>query len=309
MLKRGISFFLFLFILMVATLSYAVDINLINVDMSPDDNQRLANAYGQAYGYTPQQVMPVMYGPPQEVPAIMQIAQAAGQVPMTVWMMRRMGMGYGSILSTFALGPNVLAGGPTGSPYGYAQPYYPPTPYWARWTDPFYVQVGRVNFLRNALGVPVALLPYVPVRGLPFARGILYPYYPGRGYWMPPGIAKKYGLWIPPGQAKKMGWGPWGWNNGDWDWKGDKHGWKGGHDWKDGDWDKHSWKGDDDHSGKSKGGSGHSGDDKAGKGGGKKDSGPGLAQGNGSSKKGKGNSQGGGSAKGNGGGGKGKGKK
>jgi uncharacterized membrane protein YgcG len=284
MIKNSISFFLFLGILLAATLSYAVDINLINVDMGSDDNSRMANTYGQAYGYTPQQVMPAMYGPPQEVPAIMQIAQAAGQVPMTVWMMRRMGMGYGSILSTFALAPSVLAGGPVPA-YGMPRVYSAWPSNWARWTDPFYFQTARINFIK-------------------------------KGIWLPPGIAKKYGLWIPPGQAKKMGWGPgWGWNDGD-SWKGNKHGWKG----HDGDWDRHSWKGDDEGPGKGKsgngedvgGGKGNGSQGQGKKGNGGQGSGQDLAKGNGSSKgsgssKGKGGSQGGTSFKG-GGGGQGKGK-
>jgi hypothetical protein len=301
MTKRLISFFLFIFLLTWVTLVYAVDINLINVDMSPDDNSRLANAYGQAYGYPPQQVTPLLSGPPQEVPAILQIAQAASQVPTTVWMMRRMGMSYSSILSTFALAPSVLSGGPV-SPYGYPPAYSPPPPYWARWTDPFYVQTARVYFLKNILGVPPQVLPLLPVRGIPFAQSILYPYHPAYGYWMPPGIAKKYGLWIPPGQAKKMGWGPWGWGHGDY-WKDHKHGWK-DHDWHDHDWDEHSWEkgknhweaGDDHHGhgNKFQGDEGGHGKGHHGPGG------PNLAQGNEHSK-GNGNSHGGSSSQGNGG--------
>lgn len=283
MMKRWISLLILLLAMLVATKSYAVDINLINVDMGQDDRQYMANAYGQAYGYTPQQVMPAMYGPPQEVPAILQIAQAAGQVPMTVWMMRRMGMNYGSILSTFALAPAILAGGMGLPSYGMPGAY----PNWARWVDPFYIQTARIHFIK-------------------------------KGVWLPPGIAKKYGLWVPPGQAKKMGWGPWGWYGGD-SWKGDKHGWKGGPGgWNSGQpgWKyddgggkgKQSWKGDDDGPGKGKNNGG--GDDAVhgnGKGNGQKSSGQNLAKGNGSSK-GKGNSQGGSSANGQGGG-KGKGKK
>ena len=311
MVKNWISFFLFLVILMVATLSYAVDINLINVDMSPNDNSRLANAYGQAYGYQPQQVMPLLSGPPQEVPAILQIAQAASQVPTTIWMMRRMGMSYSSILSTFALAPSILSGGPVGPSYGYAPAYGPPTPIWGQWIDPFYVQTARVYYLRKVLGVPVQYLPYVPIMGAPFARSILYPYHPAAGYWMPPGIAKKYGLWIPPGQAKKMGWGPWGWGYGD-DWKDHKHGWKDGHWDRDGDhdWNKHGWHGDgdDNHQGnEDHHGWHHDGDDHWGKGNGHHDSGPHLAEGNKPSK-GHGNSQGGGGSIMGHGGGHGKGK-
>lgn len=303
MIKRILFTISLLTALAVAVPSFAVDINLINVDMSPHDNTRLANAYGQAYGYTPQQVMPAMYGPPQEVPAIMQIAQAAGQVPMTIWMMRRMGMNYGSILSTFALAPTVLAGGPLGSPYGYPQGYNVPPPYWGRWTDPFYVQTARVNFLRNVLHVPLNMLPFVPVAGIPYARSLLYPYHPVHGTWLPPGIAKKYGLWIPPGQRKKIGWGPWG---GGPSWKQGKHGWHDG-DFKGDDWEhgggKHGWQ-DADHGPHGKPAAENKGN---GHGGSKQN----LAQGNSHGKKNGGFSNGGsgkGGSKGGHGGGMGKGK-
>ncbi|MDX1386465.1 MAG: hypothetical protein R3257_02670 [bacterium] len=241
MIKGILKTWVFILTLALATPLYAVDINLINVDMSPDDNDRLTNAYSKAYGYSPQQVAPTMYGPPEEVPAILQIAQAAGQVPMTVWMMRRMGMNYGSILSTFALAPTALMGSAR-TPYGYPQPY-PSSPGWNQWMDPFYVQTARVNFLTNVLRVPRNLLGSIPVLGLPFARSLVYPYHPVHGTWLPPGIAKKYGLWIPPGQRKKIGWGPWGggpnWKSKDWK-KGSKHGWK--HEAGKGGGPKHGWK-------------------------------------------------------------------
>lgn len=299
MIKGILKTWVFILTLAVATPLYAVDINLINVDMSPDDNTRLANAYSQAYGYQPQQVMPAMYGPQEEVPAILQIAQAAGQVPMTIWMMRRMGMNYGSILSTFALAPTALMG--PRAPYGYPGGY-PYSPGWGQWVDPFYVQTARVNFLTNVLRIPRNVLGSIPVFGIPFARSLLYPYDPVHGMWMPPGIAKKYGLWIPPGQRKKIGWGPWGggphWKPHDWD-KGGKHGWK--HD--DGHGDKHGWKHD--------GGNGGNGDKHHGKWG---DQGSGKGNQNISKANGKNNSQGGkghggnkggGKSHGNGGGGKG----
>jgi len=203
-MKRLITLITLIIGMALAAPSQALDINLLNVNMGTPEGQRLANTYGQAYGYTPQQVAPAMYGPAQEVPTILRIAQAAGTVPMSVWMLRRSGMSFGKILSTFALGPSILTGGAPGGgmPYGYSSPG------WAGFTDPFMVQMSRVYFLRNVLGVPTRALPYIPWGGANFSRSILYPYHPVHGTWMPPGIAKKYGLWVPPGQRKKIGWWP-----------------------------------------------------------------------------------------------------
>lgn len=188
----------------------AVNINLLNIQTTPPQQNPLANMYGQAYGFTPQQVAPAMLAPPQEVPGILQIAQAAGQVPMTVYMMRQMGMSVPSILSTFALGPSVLAGG-AGPLYGsnpYSPNFYNQYPTWNRFLNPFLVETARVTFLRDVLRVKPQFIPQIPYSGLGFHQALLRPYHPVHGTWMPPGIAKKYGLWMPPGQAKKVGWWP-----------------------------------------------------------------------------------------------------
>lgn len=210
----------------------AFDFNLINVDLGSNDGQKLNQAYASAYGYTPQQTAPAMLGPAEEVPMIMRIAQAASTVPMTVWMMRRMGMSVGNILSTFALGPSTLMGGGMGNPYSYGG--YSP---WNNFTNPYMIQTSRVYFLNRILRVPMGYIPQIPFMGSNFARSVIYPYNPVHGTWMPPGIAKKYGLWIPPGQRKKIGWyDGWGSHYDKHHWKEGRHGW--GHDWDDhdGDW-------------------------------------------------------------------------
>ncbi len=214
------------FAMMIAALWYvsparAVEINLLNVNLGSPEGARATQLYGDAYGFSPQQVAPAMLGPAEEVPAVLQIAQAAGTVPMTVWMMRRMGMSYGSILSNFALAPAALMGAPLGGPSlgGFAPGWA--SPGWSQVTNPLLIEVARVRFLRNVLQVDPFFLPQIPYRGIGFTRSILYPYHPERGLWLPPGIAKKYGLWIPPGQAKKMGgWGKWEVDDDDWNGRG-----------------------------------------------------------------------------------------
>ncbi len=212
--------------------AWAIDINLVNIDMNSPSSQGLSSLYGDAYGFPAQQVAPALLGPAEEVPALLQIAQAAGTVPMSVWMMRRMGMSYSRILQTFALGPTALLGSPlVGSPLVSSPGWL--TPRFGNVLDPFLVQSARYGFLRS----------------------------------LPPGIAKKHGLWIPPGQAKKLG----GWGPGPWGWKGDKgHYWVDDDDgWDKREWkvkkNKHEWKhhakGHHQHSGGGKGkGKGKGGD-------------------------------------------------
>ena len=188
----------------------AFDFNLINVDLGSNEGQKLTQSYGKSYGYTPQQTAPAMLGPAQEVPMIMQIAKSASTVPMTVWMMRRMGMSVPKILSTFALGPSALMGGGMGSP----SPYNSFTQ-WNNFTNPYLIQSSRVNYLTKILRVPMQFIPDLPYGGSQFSRSLVYPYHPVHGTWMPPGIAKKHGLWVPPGQRKKVGWyGDWGKHHG-----------------------------------------------------------------------------------------------
>lgn len=166
----------------------AVDINLVNIDLGSPEARRAEQLYGNAYGFPPQQVTPALMAPAEEVPAIMQIAQAAGTLPLSVWMMRKMGMSYSNILQSFAVAPLVAMGSPV--------------------TDSYYIQTTRNHFLQNILQVNPILFPKIPLSGPEFTRFLIYPVHKEHGYWMPPGIAKKYGLWIPPGQAKKMGlWG------------------------------------------------------------------------------------------------------
>jgi hypothetical protein len=208
------TFVLFLVLSLAGFKARAIDINLINVDIQSPESQKLSNLYGDAYGFPAEQVAPTLLGPPEEAPAILQIAQAAGTVPTSVWMMRRMGMSYSRILQTFALGPTALMS-PTVVPVAYSAPgWY--SPQWGMAMDPLLVQTARVTFLRKVLLVNPLFLPRLPYRGIDFNRAILYPVH---GVWMPPGIAKKYGLWMPPGQAKKHGWGGpwWGGPAGKWD--------------------------------------------------------------------------------------------
>lgn len=194
----------------------AVDINLINIDMNSPENRQAAQLYGNSYGFTPEQVTPALLGPAEEVPSILRIAQAAGTVPLSVWMMRKMGMDYGRILQNFALAPATMLGS---SPVPYVPGSYSPN--WSRVLSPLLVQSSRAFFLRDILKVDPVFLPQIPWRGADFTRAILNPYHPGHGYWLPPGQAKKLGLWIPPGQAKKMGGYPYGYGKEKWEVKGD----------------------------------------------------------------------------------------
>ncbi|HEX5033393.1 MAG TPA: hypothetical protein VFW62_02835 [bacterium] len=252
------------------------DFNLINVDLGSPEAQRANDLYGQAYGFQPVQVAPVMAAPAEEVPAILQMAQAAGTLPVSVWMLRQAGMNYGQIMQSFAMAPMA----------GFTQPM----------TDVYYIQRARQSFLLDRLRVDPYFLPSIPLRGPEFTRFIVYPVHPKIGYWMPPGQAKKYGLWIPPGQAKKMGlWdGRWShdrWRSWDWDERDVK------------DWDGPDWKGKDwKDGGKSMSGKPDKGD----KGGSYKNANSGNG-GHGKGSKEKGNGNGGGKG-GKSGGGKGKGK-
>lgn len=178
----------------------ALDINLLNINLGSPEANKISQLYGNAYGFPPEQVAPALSGPAEEVPAILRIAQAAGTIPASVWMMRKMGMSYGRILETFTLGPAALFGGGVGSPSGNY-----PSPGWSRLTNPYYVELARVYFLRDILKVNPANIFQIPPRGVDFTRALLFPYQPGVGYWLPPGQAKKLGLWMPPGQAKKIG--------------------------------------------------------------------------------------------------------
>ena len=217
----------------------AVDINLINIDVASPEARRAEQLYGNAYGFPPEQVTPALLAPAAEVPAILQIAQAAGTVPLSIMMMRKMGMSYSNIMQTFAVAPLVAMGSPV--------------------TDTGYITTSRTHFLQNILQVNPLFIPKIPFGGPDFTRYIIYPVHREHGYWMPPGIAKKYGLWIPPGQAKKMG--LWGGQGNYWGVDDDDHGgkWKKGHSDDD---DGHGWK----KAGKGHGNGGGKGGGKGGKG-------------------------------------------
>lgn len=206
-MKSLFSLVILTLILCLSSPSQAINFNLLNVNMGSPEGQQLAGALGKPYGYTPQQVAPAMLGPAEEVPGILQIAKSAGTVPMTVWMMRKMGFSYGKILSTLALGPASMLGSPYGSnPTAFNPAYGSTNPTWMKIADPLMVQFSRVNYLRNILKINPQYLSALPYSGAPFAQSLIHPYHPVHGTWMPPGIAKKYGLWTPPGQRKKVGW-------------------------------------------------------------------------------------------------------
>jgi hypothetical protein len=132
-MKRWISTLALTLALSLSAASARADFNLINVDLGSPDARRAESLYGQAYGFQPVQVAPVMAAPAEEVPAIMQIAQAAGTLPISVWMLRQSGMNYGQIMRTFAVAPLVTMGQPV--------------------TDAYYVQRARQNFLVDILRV------------------------------------------------------------------------------------------------------------------------------------------------------------
>ena len=198
MKKITLSVMLGCFMLANLSTAHALDINLFNIDVNGPEGQRASQVYGDAYGFPAEQVTPALLGPAEEVPAILRIAQAAGTIPMSVLMMRKMGMSYSRILQTFALAPTTLLGSSV-VPAAPSLGYFAPT--WSQVMNPFYVQTSRVLFLRDILRIDPIAITQLPWRGI----------YPERAYWLPPGQAKKLGLWIPPGQAKKMwGWGPGG---------------------------------------------------------------------------------------------------
>lgn len=218
--------FLLIAILFISPSVFAVEINLFKVENSTPEAQKLAGVYGPAYGFTPQQAQPAMWGNPTETPAVLKIAQAAGTVPMTVWMMRKLGYGYGDILSNFALAPATLfSPRPVAAPPGYWPQGYSPQNPWSGLMNPMYGNLARTYFLKNILRIPNALIPQVPWGTKDFANFLFKPRHQVHGTWMPPGIAKKYGLWMPPGQAKKHGW--WGApGHPGKSPKGNKHSWK-----------------------------------------------------------------------------------
>ncbi len=181
-------------------LSHALDINLLNVNMGANDRNQLNNTYGSAYGFRPDEVDPVMEAPPEEVPTLLRIAQAAKTSPLTVWMLRKAGLNYGNILSNYSMAPQSLYNNEPRYGDRYRNSY---SPGWGAFTDPFFVQSSRTYFYRDILGVPVSTISQIPWRGMDSVRVLLDPN--PRGFALPPGIAKKHGLWVPPGQRKKMG--------------------------------------------------------------------------------------------------------
>lgn len=188
--------------LMLSLLGLQSTANAVSLDyirVGDDERSRLTDIYSQAYGMPAYQVRPALAGPVGEAPAILQIAKSAGTLPLTVWTMRRMGMSYSNILSSFALAPTIYAGSQV-------------LPRYTIWTDPMIIRMGRLHFVRDVIHVNPTLIPYFPLHNLGFVTTLLYPYHPRYGEFLPPGIAKKYGLWIPPGQRKKMGFYP-GWDH------------------------------------------------------------------------------------------------
>ncbi|HKY62662.1 MAG TPA: hypothetical protein VJR29_04510 [bacterium] len=159
------------------------DTNLVNVNLGSPEARQLSGVYGKAYGFTPELVAPVMMAPAEEVPSILRIAQATSTLPLQVWMMRKMGMDYGQIVSNFALGPTIPAA-----------------------PDPVFIQSNQTYFLREILQVTPQALPIIPMSGVNFSRAVLHPYDPAYGFWLPPGIAQKYGYRVPPGKINRAGW-------------------------------------------------------------------------------------------------------
>ncbi len=180
-------------------MSHAIDINLLNVNMGSTERNQLNNTYGPAYGFRPDEVDPVMEAPAEEVPTLLRIAQAAKTSPLTVWMLRKAGLSYGSILSNYSMSPQSLYHNEPRYGDRYRDPY---SPGWGAITDPFFVQSSRTYFYRDILGVPVNTLASIPWRGMDSVRILLTPQ--PQGAFLPPGIAMKQGLWVPPGQRKKM---------------------------------------------------------------------------------------------------------
>jgi len=193
-----------------------VNFNLLNVN-APDQN-RLAQTYANAYGFTPAQVSPVMMAPATEVPTILQIAKSAAMMPLSIWAMRKLGFGYMDILKMYALPPTTLFSpnvpydqfGPTLAPVVQIQKTYGATPpLTIALADPLIIQLGQIKLFTDYLRIPYTRILTLPtIDPIYFTRLVVSPWSPLPGF-MPPGQAMKAGLWLPPGQAKKMGlWEP-----------------------------------------------------------------------------------------------------
>lgn len=224
----------------------AVDVNFNLLNVNNNDQSRLEQVYSKAYGFTPQQIAPVMSAPAMEVPSILQIAQNAATMPLAIWGMRKMGLSYMDILKVYTLPPTTLFnpevpydrfGAPVQQAWGYQQQYGNQWPSTISIADNVISQLGQLYLLTHYLKMPATQILALPTEPLSFTRLILEPYH-SPTYFLPPGQAKKMGLWLPPGQAKKLGlWEPPGqakkhWKHGDWD--DDDHDHHGhGHDkWK-----------------------------------------------------------------------------
>ncbi len=189
--------------------AHAVDINLINIE-APQSSP-LPQSFGNAYGYTPQQVAPAMMGPVTEVPTILQIAKNAATLPIGIWALRKMGFGYMDILKMYALPPSILFNpevpydrfGPSLGQAGLYQQQYGNT--WPRrvsLADSVLIQLGQIKFFTDYLKIPIGSILSLPTDPLTFSQLVLRPY-SNPTYFIPPGQAMKMGLWTPPGLAKK----------------------------------------------------------------------------------------------------------
>ena len=123
--------------------SQAIELNLLSVNLGSPESQKAQQMYGNAYGYTPQEVAPALLAPPEETPAILQIAKAAGTAPLGIWMMRKMGYSYPQIVSSYAIPPATLYGSST--PLGTLNPQHA-SPRWYSTLDPMFIELSRVYF-------------------------------------------------------------------------------------------------------------------------------------------------------------------
>ena len=158
----------------------------------------------------PEPAQAVMAAPAPEVPAILQIAQSAATMPLTIWAMRKLGFSYMDILKTYTLGPSSLFspglpysqfGPPLGQAWDMQQQYGNLWPSSASLADPVIVQLSQIKYFTDYRKIPYTRLLTLPSDPLSFNRFVIDPWRPVG--FIPPGQAKKMGLWAPSGQAKK----------------------------------------------------------------------------------------------------------
>jgi len=237
--------------------AHAVDVNFNLLNVTPPSTSVLQQTYSNDYGFTPDQVAPVMLAPAPEVPTILQIAKSAGTMPLSIWAMRKMGFSYMDILKTYTLPPTTFYSpvvpyerfGPTLVPIAtYQNQYGGSWPSTVVLEDPAIIELGKIKYFTDYRRIPITRIISLPTDPIYFNHLVVTPW--GRSpYFIPPGQEKKY--W------ERLGHREYGriydWKDRDY-WKDHDHDWKHDRDWKDHD---HDWKHDRDWKDHDRGGKDH----------------------------------------------------